>query len=179
VPEVPKWPVNDQPVPASVVWDAQGLRIEAANASLQQILKDVSDATGVKVDGMSTDQRVFGVFGPGQARDVLSQLFEGSGYNILMIGDQGQGTPRQIVLSARHSGDAQPGANSAAAGGEEEAPENDADDQNQPQQRPMPGRPNFGPGGQPRTPQQIMQEMQERQRQRPQAPQQPPPNPQN
>ncbi len=56
-----------------------------------------------KLEGMDQDQRIFGTYGPGPARDVLSQLLDGSGYNVLMIGDRGQGTPRRIVLSA-HSG---------------------------------------------------------------------------
>ena len=65
VPEPPHWPVNDKPVEASVVWDSQGLRIDAVNSSLQQIMKDVSTATGTKVEGLGSDQRVFGDYGPG------------------------------------------------------------------------------------------------------------------
>ncbi len=64
---------------------------------------------------MGQDQRIFGAYGPGPARDVLSQLLDGSGYNVLMIGDQGQGTPRRIVLSARPAGPAQPSGNPAQA----------------------------------------------------------------
>jgi hypothetical protein len=63
----------------------------ATNSSLQQILSDVSTATGVKVEGTPGDQRVYGSYGPAPARDVLSQLLDGSGYNVLMIGDQGEG----------------------------------------------------------------------------------------
>lgn len=166
-PELPHWPVNDQPAEAAVTWDSQGLRVEAANSSLEQILKDISTATGAKVEGLSGDQRVFGMYGPGQARDVLSQLLLGSGYNVIMIGDQGQGAPRQILLSARNAGDAQGAANKngGANGGEEEAPENDADEQPQQPIYQPPMRPGMGPGGPPRTPQQIMQEMQQRQQQ--------------
>jgi hypothetical protein len=125
VPEAPHWPANDKPSDASVTWDSQGLRIEAENSSLQQILKDVSVATGAKVEGLTTDQRVFGDYGPGQAREVLSQLLDGSGYNVIMIGDQGEGTPRQIVLSSRNSTSAQAAtpALPAAAGEEETEPE--------------------------------------------------------
>ena len=50
---------------------------------------------------MNSDERVFGAYGlRSQARDVLAQLLQGSGYNVIMIGDQGQGTPRQLLLSA-------------------------------------------------------------------------------
>ncbi len=163
-PKLPLWPVNERPEDASVTWDSHGLRIDAHNSSLQQILSDVSTATGVKVEGMGADVRVFGVYGPGQARDVLSQLLHGCGYNVIMIGDQGQGAPRQIILSARSAGSA-PNASfaNAASNNDDEAVDNESDEQPQ-QQSPAPViRPNFVPGGPPRTPQQIMEEMRERQ----------------
>jgi hypothetical protein len=153
-PEPPRWPANDKPVQASVTWDSQGLRIDATNSSLQQILQDVATATGAKVEGLAADERVFGAYGPGVARDVLSQLLQGTGYNVLMIGDQGQGTPRQIVLSSRRGGDTASSANKGSAGnGDDEAADNEVDDQPQPA---PPLRPGFSPGGAPRTPQQIM-----------------------
>jgi hypothetical protein len=176
VPETPKWPVNDQPAPASVVWNSQGLRIDASNSSLQQILNAVSTATGAKVEGFGSDQRVFGAYGPGRARDVLSQLLQGSGYNVIMIGDQGRGTPRQIVLSARAVTNAQSIARNAPANSNSD--EDDADDQPAPPEpAPVPVHPGFPP----RSPQQIMQEMQQRQQQMQQQQQQPQPqnNPQN
>jgi hypothetical protein len=152
-PEVPVWPANEKPVEAQITWNSQGLRIEAANSSLQQILKDVSTATGAKVEGLDNDERVFGAFGPGQARDVLYTLLQGSGYNVLMIGDQGQGTPREIVLTSRHATNGAPAANPTQASDE------DTDTDEQPQQPQPPIRPGFGPGGQ-RTPQQFNPEMQ-------------------
>ena len=164
-PPPPDWPANDRPTPATVVWNSQGLRIEAANASLKQILNDVATATGARVQGMSGDQRVFGSFGPGPARAVLSQLLEGTGYNVLMIGDQGQGTPRQIVLSTQSR--AEP-TQQAAVSQNPQADENAdaAEDQPQPDAQPQPQPParnGFAPGAPPRTPQQILQEMQQRQ----------------
>ena len=101
-PEPPHWPANDRPAQASVTWDSHGLLIIADNSSLRQILDDVSTATGAKVEGLSNDQRIFGAYGPGKAREVLTLLLDGTGYNILMIGDQGEGTPRQIVLTSRN-----------------------------------------------------------------------------
>jgi len=169
-PEIPHWPANEQPAEAFVAWDSQGLRINAANSSLEQIMKDVSTATGAKVEGLGNDQRVFGAYGPGQARDVLSQLLQGSGYNVLMIGDQGQGAPREIMLTLRQAAGAQPpsGARTAAPPADE-----DSDlDEPPPQQEGNPMR----PGAQPRTPQQIQQEMQQRQQQIQQHQQGLPPN---
>lgn len=179
VPPTPNWPAFNQAAQASVLWDSHGLSIDAANSSLQQIMKDVSTATGTTVEGLTTDQRVFGNYGPGQARDVLSQLLQGSGYNVLMIGDQGQGVPRQILLSARLKSGGQP-----ATPGRASQPSTDDEDTEEPaanQEPPPPNRPGFTPGYQPgatpgapvRTPQELMQDLQLRQQQQQQQQQQP------
>jgi hypothetical protein len=180
-PQPPSWPAFDRAAEASVVWDSHGLSIDAANSSLEQILKDVSTATGAKVEGLSADQRVFGVFGPGPAREVLSQVLQGSGYNVIMIG--GQSAPRQIFLSERQAGPAQPAARN-------NTPSNDEDETAEEPQQPSgpeatPSRPGFPPGfppgvgGPPRSPQLIMQEMQQRQQFQQQQQQQPQQTPQN
>ena len=163
-PEPPKWPVNDTPAKPSVTWDSQGLRIEATNASLHEILNQVSADTGAKVEGIGADERVFGDFGPGTTRDVISQLLHGSSYNVLMIGDQGSGTPRQIVLSTRRTGNSQAQSNRPV---QQDAPDEDVPEQpeadDQPVQPPLiNGRPPMqmvpqGPPGAPRTPQQVLQ----------------------
>lgn len=163
-PKPPDWPANDHPSEATVVWNSQGLRIDASNSSLSQILKDVSTATGLKVDGLGADERIFGTYGPAPARDVLANLLDGSGYNVLIIGDQGQGTPRQIVLTLRLKGDAPQAANTPASSNDENADADEQQEQPQPQGPPA-LRNGFAPGAPPRTPQQIMQEMQQRQRQ--------------
>jgi len=171
-PTPPDWPANDQPQEASVVWDSHGLRIVASNSSMAQILKDVSAKTGATLEGMGKDERIFGSYGPGPARDVIAQLLDGSAYNVLMIGDQGQGTPRRIVLSARPTGTAaqtQPTGNSNPAASVNEEVEADQEPQ------PMTPQP---PGTQPpsvplHTPRQTLQEMQQRQLQQPGQQQQP------
>ncbi len=167
VPKPPDWPANAHPAEATVVWNSQGLRIDAANSSLSQILNDVATTTGAKVAGMGADQRIFGSYGPGPARDVLVKLLDGSGYNVLMIGDQGQGTPREIVLSAQPLGSPAPVTNTQTVSSDDNA---DSDDQSQQQPQPqsLPQQPpamrnGFGPGVPPRTPQQVMQEMQQQQ----------------
>jgi hypothetical protein len=179
VPPAPDWPINDKPVPATVTWNSQGLRIDAANSSLEQILVDVSAATGTKVEGLSGDQRIFGAYGPGPARDVLSQLLHGSGYNMVMIGDQGQGTPRRILLSSQRPGSTPPANVAPTQQNDEDA---DFDEQPQPQPNPLPYRPGFPPAAQPRgAPQnQELQQRQQMMQQRiPPGQRQPPENPQN
>ena len=170
-PETPQWPVNETPAKPSITWDSQGLRIEANNSSLHDILNEVSADTGAKVEGMGTDERVFGQYGPGAARDVISQLLHGSSYNVLMIGDQGSGTPRQIVLSARHSGPNPSNANRPPQDQSDEDVPEEPQSEDQPVQPPLiNGRPPMpmppqGPPGAPRTPQQVLQELQQRQQQ--------------
>lgn len=129
-PELPKWPAKEDPTPASITWDSHGLRIEASNSSLQQILKDVATATGASIEGADDDQRVFGTFGPGPAREVLSLLLHGTGYNVLMVGDQGQGTPREVILSSRNSVTAQSAAHPNPAADSDD----DDDEDNRPVQ---------------------------------------------
>jgi hypothetical protein len=166
-PPPPDWPVLNQPSPATITWDSHGLQIQAQNSSLQQILADVATATGAKVEGLGNDERVFGAYGPGQAKDVLSQLLQGSGYNVLMAGDLGQGAPRRIILSARHSGGASRAPNAAPQdNGEDDAGDNtEVEEQQPPPPQPAVNQPGFGPGGPARTPQQVMEEMQRRQMQ--------------
>lgn len=177
-PEKPKWPINETPQKAAVTWDSHGLRISAANSSLHQILEDYETATGSKIDGMGPDERVFGNYGPGEARDVLAQLFTGTGYNLVMVGDLGRGAPRQIVLSRRVSSggqQARPVYTPQPAVEEEPAENESNDDQQQGPPQPLVQQPGAPADQQPRTPQQIMQEMQQRQQQLQQQQDQQPP----
>lgn len=148
--------MNDKPIEATVLWDSHGLSVDAHNSSLRQILSDISMDTGARLEGPTpADVRVFGVYGPGPASQVISQLLNGTGYNVLMIGDQGSGAPRQIVLSTEPSGPAPP--NDTRSSSDE--------DNSQPEPEPV-AQPvmNNGFVPQPRTAQQ-MEEMQLRQEQ--------------
>ena len=176
-PPMPHWPVNDKPNPPSVVWDASGLRINASNSSLQQILNEVSTDTGTKVVGNIPDQRVYGNYGPGQAGDVLLQLLQGSGYNVLLAGDLGHGAPSQLVLTPRRGGSSTPGGVNPQPDAQQQDQDDEVVDQAEPPeqpeetvpaippspQQPAQGQPGAPPNGPMRTPQEIMQEMQQRQ----------------
>ncbi len=153
-PAAPKWPANEEPKSATVTWDSRGLGISASNSSLNQILKEVATDTGAKLSGLGKDQRIFGSYGPGPAREVLSKLLDGSGYNVLLTGGQGGAPLTQIVLSVRGSGSQQPQARTRPANEDEDADDEEAtepDDadqppQAQPQQQPAPARGPFGGG---------------------------------
>jgi hypothetical protein len=169
VPPPPDWPANDHPSDAKVTWDSKGLSIVAANSSLSQILKEVSTQTGATLQGFNQDERVFGVYGPGPARDVINQLLDGSGYNVLMIGDQGEGTPRQILLTPRTGGVSPPsGSNNQNPSPEETEAEQEA----QQPEPPPPVRSGTAPAVPARSPQEIMQQLQQRQQQMQQQQQQ-------
>ncbi len=184
-PVAPNWPVNDPAKDASVVWDSHGLLVVASNSSLDQILKEISVDTGVKVEGLSKDERIFGTYGPAPARNVLFQLLDGSSYNVLMIGDQGQGTPRRVVLSVRTGGAPSPGNVNPSQPNDEDNGAEEISQQPQPEEPPPPPQappaPNgYTPGVPVRTQQQMIEEMQERQRQlEQQRQQQQQQNPQN
>jgi len=160
-PPPPNWPAKSQPAAATVVWDSQGLRVDATNSSLSQILREISTDTGAKLEGPTPgDVRVFGTYGPGPANDVISQLLNGTGFNVLMVGDQGSGAPRQIVLSSVPSGPAPQ--NNARM------PNNANEEDYEPEPPPQPEQQQQINGGfvppQPQN-QQQMQEMQMRQEQ--------------
>ena len=163
--------MNDQPVPASVNWDGSGLRIIAANSSLQQILAEFAKDTGTKVDGIAQDQRIFGNFGPGRPSEVLAELLQGSGYNFLLVGDSGSGLPREVILSAQAAGASpRPNPNQQQEDDYDDAPVDNNQVDTQPQAPPVvppgPSHTNSTPDGMPvRTPQQIMQDLQMRQQQ--------------
>jgi len=173
-PCIPNWPAKHKPAEASVVWDSHGLFIQAFNSSLDQILNDISLKTGAKVEGMGADERIFGTYGPGPARDVLTELLEGTGYNILLVGDLGQGTPRRIVLSGRPAGPAQPSGQSTPADGEADqeqmsAPEAPPTGPSQPEPPPVPAR--FPQPIMPQRPEQMQPVPQQQQQNNPQNPQ--------
>ncbi|MFP5235793.1 MAG: hypothetical protein ACLGSD_07810 [Acidobacteriota bacterium] len=158
-PPKPNWPADQPATPATVTWDSHGLEIKAANSSLNDILSQVGTDTGAKITGLTHDERVFGVYGPAPAREVLSELLHGTSYNVIMLGDQGEGTPRQVILSA------------SAPPGPQTQPQNPPPPQeNDEVEQPQPAAPNSQPmipGNQPQfmSPQQRWQQMQE-QRQR-------------
>ena len=164
-PVKPNWPVDQPPQAAHVTWDSHGLEINASNSSLDQILHEVATDTGAHLDGPILDERIFGSYGPGPARDVLSELLDGSGYNVLLVGGRGDQPPQQIILTKSTPGSPPP-PNAAQAHKEEES---EAEDLPQPEPnpdnpQPMPLRNPFG-AGPGRTPQEMQQEMLMRQQQ--------------
>jgi hypothetical protein len=169
----------DKPArPARITLNDGLLTIQADNSSLSAILQHLTSAGGMTVDGFRQDQRVFGSYGPGNPRDVLSSLLQDAGYNFLIVGTTDQGTPKEIVLTARSGAGATSGP--APPESDDQAGENDDSDNNNssPADSPAPERPAPIPGastappnpdGQVKSPAEIIQELQRlRQQQTPQ-----------
>jgi len=160
--------LQQSPKPAEIRVAPHSLVIKADNSTLSQILHDISSTTGMKIDGLSKDERIFGTYGPGEAREVLLALLEGSGYNVIMIGDLAGTAPRELSLTQRvNSGPV----NSAPLVRKppQEDDDSDQDVQQAPPPEPQPVQPvqNVAPapgqdGAQqpPRSPQEILQELQ-------------------
>lgn len=88
--------------PPQVTLDHGKLTVDAKNSDLSAILQDLSQKSGMSVDGLSRNTRVFGVYGPGSPRDVLSTLLTGAGYNFVMVGGESGTVPRELVLTAQN-----------------------------------------------------------------------------
>jgi hypothetical protein len=166
--------------PAKVILNGGKLTIRAHNSALSEILNKISHQGGMDLRGLHTgkaDQRIFGTYGPGRPREVLNELLNGSGYNVLMLGTLPSGLPRQLALSLRPAGGIPNPPPQSEASMREEYEEN----QIQPTRYPPeptahPQAPMAPPAARPgvRTPQEILQELEQmRQRQQQQQSQQP------
>jgi hypothetical protein len=71
----------------SVDYVAGKLVVTATNASLNQILCQVSRSIGLKIAGSVADQPVYGQYGPSTPSIVLSALLDGTGINMLLVND--------------------------------------------------------------------------------------------
>jgi hypothetical protein len=101
-PAAPTQPLNmleQPPGEAQVAFAGDQLAIHADNSSLAAILRQVAADSGMKITGLSSDERVFGRFGPGAPRDVLAELLNGTAYNLVLIGDSSKGAPRELILT--------------------------------------------------------------------------------
>jgi hypothetical protein len=147
---------------AQIVFADDSLSIRADNSSLAAILRQVASRSGMKVEGLGGDERVFGNFGPGAPRDVLANLLDGTAYNLVLLGDLNNGAPRELILTpATRAGSTAPSP----------APQANADEANNEQESvevppPPPHVPPPPPGTSPqtppgvRTPQQLFEQLQ-------------------
>jgi hypothetical protein len=118
-PTTPPTPEQLPPRHAEVTFTGGELFISASNSSLNQILREISHETGLKISGGVADERVFGQYGPDAPAQILSALLDGTGSNMLLI--QGDGdAPAELILTPRQGGPSPPNPNAHAF---DEAPE--------------------------------------------------------
>jgi hypothetical protein len=88
------------------------LRVTADNSSLNQILREISRLTGMKITGGVVDERVFGKYGPAAAAEILGDLLEGSGSNMLLR-ETASSAPEELILTPQTGGPSPPNPNAA------------------------------------------------------------------
>ena len=99
VPPPPVPPANQPATPATVEFHQGMLSIQARNSSLIDTLNLVSRDTGLVVEGLGRDQRIYGQYGPGTLASTLTALLDGSGYNFVIIGGEGGQSPRLVLTT--------------------------------------------------------------------------------
>jgi hypothetical protein len=160
---------------AQIVFGNGNLSIRADNSSLAAILQQVASTSGMKIEGLGGDERVFGSFGPGAPRDVLADLLVGTAYNQVLLGDLSNGAPRELILTPARSGGAPvpspaPQANANADDNEPEAVETPPPPPPEPPAGSTPQQPPPGV----RTPQQLFEQLQQMRAAQGRGQQQPP-----
>ena len=191
-------PTLDQlpPTPPQVRFQNGQLTIDAQNSTLAQVLRAVQAQTGASIDvpGSAGSDRVATRIGPGQPRDVLNTLLNGSRFDYVILGVAGDpGAVQRVILTPRQAGATTTAQNNPTLQAEPEEPdessvaESESEYQNQnPEQPPRPpvgfrhpGLPIQPPlqqnGAAPdqeqeqnngaKTPEQLMQELQQMQQQ--------------
>jgi hypothetical protein len=107
----------------SVDYVAGQLTVSATNASLNQILREISSNIGMKITGGVADERVYGQYGPSAPSVVLDALLDGTGSNMLLV--DGAKGPTELILTPRTGGPTPPSPKASRPEPEEEpaAPE--------------------------------------------------------
>ena len=184
--------ISHEPKHADVSYAQGMLSISANDSSLNQILRQISHETGIKITGGVTDERVFGRYGPSTPSQILSALLDGTGSNMLLVHRDGS-TPAELVLTPRMGGPTPPNPNAAIFSeqpGPAAAPQNAGDseqrrnpapstssEQNGPPVAPLSNSASPDPSAEPqspngvKTPQQIYDQLERLRAQQPTAPQ--------
>jgi hypothetical protein len=136
LPELPASPLATPPStaavapsPATVNLTDGKLTVSAQNSDLTAILQQVARASGMSIEGLGKTTRVFGVYGPGNPRDVLTDLLDGSGYNFVMLGGGNGSAPAKLVLTEKPAGPPPPA--NASPADDEDTGDSDIDDADQ------------------------------------------------
>jgi hypothetical protein len=192
------------PTPPEVSYRDGKLSISSQNATLSQVLQSVRAQTGASIEmpGSASSERVVAQLGPGQPRDVLNSLLNGSKFNYVLLGIAGNpGAVQRVILTSKRAASnaaTTPPNNTAQMQVPEDEPQDEVivgEPEPEPVTRPMPPNlrrpqvpmtprmpeggnvlppPNNADNSQPdaKTPEQLLQELQQMQEQQQQMQQQ-------
>ena len=85
---------------AKIVYLNGQLEITANNSSLNQILRDISLQTGMKIIGSVADEPVYGKYGPDTPAKILASLLDGTSSNMLLTATTSD-APAELILTPR------------------------------------------------------------------------------
>lgn len=103
-PPRPLTPEEMAPVAPTVSYQGGELTIVSKNATLAQVLRSVQAKTGGSFDIPPTanNDRVVAQLGPGQPKDVLASLLNGSKFNYIILGAPNEpGSVQKLILTPR------------------------------------------------------------------------------
>ena len=111
-PQVPLRPQQTPPSRAQVTYTNGELFVSANNSSLNQILRQISSNTGMKVTGGVADERVFGNYGPADPAQVLTSLLDGTATNMILV-QRDDASLAELILTPRNGGPTPPNPHAA------------------------------------------------------------------
>ncbi len=105
-PPPPPTPEQMAPVAPNVSYQSGQLTIQSNNATLAQVLRSVQAKTGASFDipSSANSERVVAQLGPGQPKDILATLLNGSKFNYIILGSPNQpGSVQKVILTPRQN----------------------------------------------------------------------------
>jgi hypothetical protein len=112
-PELPLTPQQRPPQSAQVTYADGTLSVSADNSSLNQILRQIANDTGMKITGGVAEERVFGKYGPADPAQILAELLDGTGSNMILVHREGE-AHAELILTPRQGGATPPNPNAHA-----------------------------------------------------------------
>jgi hypothetical protein len=110
---VPLTPSQRPPARAQVTYADGTLSVSADNSSLNQILRQIANDTGMKITGGVADERVFGQYGPAAPAQILAQLLNGTSSNMILV-QRDNAELGELILTPRQGGPTPPNPSAAA-----------------------------------------------------------------
>ena len=111
-PPPPPTPEQMPSVAPEVIYQGGMLTIKAPNSTMNDVLSAVRRVTGATIEKppVGGGDRVVAQLGPGQPKDVLEALFNGSRYDYIILGSMTRpgGVDRVILTAKANAGGAQP-----------------------------------------------------------------------